>query len=71
MNSLLAANVKCGNTEVKGHVHVSYDKLGLGDMDEIKYHDILDQIHRYSYCNNVEMILNPFTKYLHYEIFDK
>ena len=26
MNSLLAANVKCSNTEVKGHVHVSYDK---------------------------------------------
>ena len=26
VNSLLAANMKCGNTEVKGHVHVSYDK---------------------------------------------
>ena len=30
MNSILAANVKCGNIEVnkndQGHVHVSYDK---------------------------------------------
>ena len=47
-------------------------KLGLGDMDKIKYHDILDQIPQYQYYNNiVEMTVDAFTKSLHDEIFDK
>ena len=49
-------------------------KLGLGDMDKIKYHDILDEIPRYRYYNNiVEMTVNAFTfhTHLHYETFDK
>ena len=41
-------------------------------MDKIKYHDILDQIPHYRYYNKiVEMIVGAFTKYLHYESFDK
>lgn len=40
-------------------------------MDKIKY-DILDQIPRYRYCDNIEgMNIGAFTKNLHNEIFDK
>ena len=47
-------------------------ELGLGDMEKIKYHDILDQIPRYRYHNNIVVLtIGAFTKYLHNEIFDK
>ena len=46
--------------------------VGLGDVDKIKYHNILDQIPRDRYFNNiVEMAVDAFTQYLHYDIFDK
>ena len=46
--------------------------LGLGDMDTIKHLNILDQIPRYRYYNNIiEMTVVALTKYLHYKMFDK
>ena len=42
-------------------------------MEKIKYHDILDQIPRYRYCDDiVGLTIGALTKYyLHNEIFDK
>ena len=48
------------------------DKLGLGNMEKIKYHDIFDQIPRYRYRNDsVVLTIGAFTEYLHNEILDK
>ena len=47
-------------------------RLGLGDMEKIKYHDIFDQILWYRYRNNIVVLtIGAFTKYLHNDIFDK
>ena len=51
---------KCGKT----------NKVGLGDMEKIKYHDIFDQIPRYR-NDIVVLTIGAFTKYLHNEIFDE
>ena len=51
---------------------LTYPKLGLGNMEKIKYHNIFDQIPRYRYRNDIVVLtIGAFTKYLHNEIFDK
>ena len=47
--------------------------IGLGDMEKIKYDDILDKIPGCRYCDDiVRLTIDALTKcYLHNEIFDK
>ena len=50
---------------------VARSPVELADMEEIKYHNIFDQIPRCGYCDIVGLTIGAFTKSYQNEFFDK